>query len=158
MSKTHLFNDSVVLDSVGRSWLGQAVVRLASSRRGRPLFDFTYSQWLEAVKTAGAALGLTEWRITLYVLRHTGPSHDFLTKRRSLAEIQRRGRWSLASSVRRYEKGSRVTSRLNDLPPALLRFVEVADASLPGIFNRGDSPPVPPPVVLKGKRSEHLKG
>ena len=44
------------------------------------------------------------WVGPMHTLRHSGPSHDCLNKRRSIAEIQRRGRWSQAKSMARYSK------------------------------------------------------
>ena len=50
--------------------------------------------------------------------RHGGPSLDFAKKRRTLVEIQRRGRWRSFGSVRRHEKGGRLTQQLQALPKA----------------------------------------
>ena len=150
-SKTHRFNNSVVLDSRGRAWLGRLIAKLAAQRRGKPLFRLTYLQWLNGLKTAAAALGLQLWELTLYVLRHTGPSHDFLAALRTLLDIQRRGRWALESSVRRYEKSSRVTSRLKDLSPEMLSFCHACDLSL-GQFLEGRRPRPPLPRLPATKR------
>ena len=148
-SKTHRFNNSVVLDSRGRAWLGRLIAKLAAQRRGKPLFRLTYLQWLNGL--AAAALGLQLWELTLYVLRHTGPSHDFLAALRTLLDIQRRGRWALESSVRRYEKSSRVTSRLKDLSPEMLSFCHACDLSL-GQFLEGRRPLPPLPRLPATKR------
>ena len=51
-----------------------------------------------------------------YRLRHGGASHDFVNKLRDLTEIQHRGRWKSTASVRRYQKGGRLTQLMNALP------------------------------------------
>ena len=151
-SKTHKFNESVVLDSRSRSWLGLMVEKLAARRRGQALFNFTYAQWLNNFKSAAARLGLESWELTLYVLRHTGPSHDHLSGARPLPAIQRRGRWALESSVRRYEKSSRVTSRLKDLPEELLAFAHRCDRHLGSILGGSVAVPQLPPVRAKRRK------
>ena len=40
----------------------------------------------------------------MHTLRHSGPSEDVLSKKRSLTDVQRRGRWSQSKSVQRYAK------------------------------------------------------
>ena len=51
-----------------------------------------------------------------YMLRHGGPSYDRAYTLRTLEEIQKRGRWKSANSVRRYEKGGRVAEQLHKVP------------------------------------------
>ncbi len=151
-SKTRVFSDSVVLDSEGREWLSRAVQDLAQERPGLQLFPLTYLQWLGDLKTASAALGLHGWDITLYVLRHTGPAHDFLAHLRTLPEIQRRGRWALETSVRRYERSSRVASQLNRLSAVQLAFCRLADRLLPDLFaGKAAVPPLPVAVRRRQK-------
>ncbi len=130
----------------------QAVVELAAQRQGEALFNFTYLQWLESFKTAAAAVGLKEWFLSLYVLRHAGPSHDYLAKRRSLADIQRRGRWALESSVRRYEKAARVTARLSGLHPSLVAFFKKCDDNLETYFHRRSALPALPSLAFVRRR------
>ena len=146
-SKTHLFNDSVMLDHPQRLWLGPLLEAHARKRRGLPLFSFTYRQWLESFRSAGHALGLEDWGMTLYVLRHIGPTADYLTRSRTLPDIQRRGRWGQESSVRRYEKASRVTSRLAKLTAPQLDFVEECDKHLEAFLMRRRPLPVLAPLL-----------
>ncbi len=150
-SKTLGYDDSVVLDSKGREWLGPLVEAQARRRPHQQLFGMTYLDWLNLVKTAAATLGLQDWDITLYRMRHTGPSHDWLAQLRSLSAIQRRGRWGAASSVRRYEKSARVTSLLGKLPPEILEFAKVADQGLGDFLARKRALPTLP-IVRPAKR------
>ena len=133
-SKTQVFNDSVLLDTRGREWMVQMVIDLAKKRKGLSLFAFNYSQWQAELKRAAQELGIKAWEVTLYLLRHTGPSDDFLAKRRSLEEIQRRGRWAVPSSVRRYEKSSKVAAQLRKLSPRQLDFCRSCEKHLACIF------------------------
>ena len=55
----------------------------------------------------------------LYQLRHGGASHDKFIGKRSDLGIQRRGRWSAPSSLRRYEKHGRVQAMLNKTTASL---------------------------------------
>ena len=67
-----------------------------------------------------------------YRLRHGGASHDYSSKLRDLAAIQMRGRWRSQSSVRRYEKGGRLTQMMQALPGHVKSAAESAVRKLPG--------------------------
>ena len=149
-SKTHVFNDSVVLDSKDRQWMARLVESLAARQGPQQLFPMKYEHWRHVFMKATELLGLQSLSLTLYVLRHTGPAHDYLDKRRTLQDIQRRGRWALESSVRRYERSSRVSSQLNRLTDAQLQFCKQADRLLPLLFSgRHPVPPLPVPIAKK---------
>ena len=76
------------------------------------------------------------------MLRHTGPSQDRLSNQRSLAQVKRRGRWASDSSVKRYEKSSRINARLAALPQEVLRVVTLANKVMPDVLLRRI--PLPP--------------
>ena len=145
-SKTLRFNDSVILDTIDREWIGPLIEKLALSRPAETcLFPFSQADMVQGVHQAAAALGLTPWNITPYLFRHTGPSDDFVSKRRSLDAIKRRGRWASDASVRRYEKGSRVNARLMELSKEMLLHCRQCDLHLHEIL-RGSAPPPPLPT------------
>ena len=129
-SKTGQFDDSIVLDTRGRGYVYQTLLSLAKRRLGRPVFSFTQAKWLKAFKEAAKSLGIESWDVVLHLLRHTGPSDDYLAKRRSLADIQRRGRWAAVSSVRRYEKASKIGAMLKRLKPRQMAFCQDASKYL----------------------------
>ena len=54
----------------------------------------------------------------LYQLRHGGGSHELATGRRELTALAKRGRWASIASLRRYEKGGRLTELVSRLTPA----------------------------------------
>lgn len=92
---------------------------------------------------AVAKLGLKRWLgdVDAYQLRHGGASFDFVSKARGLEEVRRRGRWRSWTSVRRYEKGSRVSQMLNRLPPEILDRAMQCASSL-GALAVGRHPPL----------------
>jgi hypothetical protein len=126
-TKTHEFNDSVVFNSKGREWIGHLLANAASHcKADEQVFDFTMVHWSAAMKKAARLLCISHWEVVPYLLRHSGPSEDYLSGTRSLLDIQRRGRWKSVHSVRRYEKSARVSSRLDLLTKEQLSFMKQA--------------------------------
>ena len=70
-----------------------------------------------------------------YRLRHGGASTDYASRRRSLPEIQRIGRWRSFRSLRRYEKGGRLNQFLQSLPPATLQAALAAEDRLRSLLS-----------------------
>ena len=128
-SKTGEFDESLLLDFPEHEYLSGV---LREWRRDTPpdekLVPFAQSHLARAFRLSGMILGLDPPPM-LYQLRHSGPSADFAGGRRSLDSIKRRGRWRTDASVRRYEKGGRVTDQLGRLKP-LVRGYAVASAKL----------------------------
>lgn len=122
-SKTHNFDDTIVLDSTARPYLGPLLGKLAASRPADSmLFTFRYLEWAKEAHLAAVEMGLEKLELVLYMLRHSGPSNDIAEKHRSLQEVQNRGRWASKVTVRRYEKHGQLNKQLQLLPPKLLRF------------------------------------
>ena len=122
-------DESLLLDLPEHEYLSGV---LREWRRDTPpdekLVPFAQSHLARAFRLSGMILGLDPPPM-LYQLRHSGPSADFAGGRRSLDSIKRRGRWPTDASVRRYEKGGRVTDQLGRLKP-LVRGYAVASAKL----------------------------
>ncbi|CAK0908584.1 unnamed protein product, partial [Prorocentrum cordatum] len=93
-------------------------------------------------------LSLERLRPHLYSLRRGGASDDMLSQRRSLPEIQRRGRWQSAKSLNRYTKETKLLDELAWIPPAALElgaFVEdnlmaLVEGPLPALLATGRVP------------------
>ncbi|CAK0819174.1 unnamed protein product, partial [Prorocentrum cordatum] len=137
-TKTRGFNDSILLDSPARSFLGPLLEQVAfQSQPMELLFPWSGAAFNAMFKEAAALVGLESWELTPYILRHSGPSHDWLTKARSLEAIKRRGRWASDLSVRRYEKGSRVMRRLASLDRGRQLLLAEADRMLEGALKDG---------------------
>lgn len=141
VSKAHQFDESVLLDSPQRQWITEGILRcLPSIKTDETFVGLPYAKFLEVFTKAAARAGLEAWQVTPHVLRHTGPSSDYLDQVRSLGDIQRRGRWASATSVRRYERSSRVVARLRLLPESTVRFLEQAHREVPDMVARGVRP------------------
>ena len=96
--------------------MAQCLARLVAVRQPHEfLFPVSYPELSTALHDAAAALGAEVLQPTLHGLRHGGPSHDFAVNARDMAEIQSRGKWKAASSVRRYERHARIGLQLSRL-------------------------------------------
>ncbi|CAK0878156.1 unnamed protein product [Prorocentrum cordatum] len=132
VSKTNEFDNSVRLDLPrhqrlaasldwmlarrwGAGWRASALAREGGAA-GLPgsLFLISPADVSQEFRRAVTAFGLRRLGAAhLCQLRHAGPSHDSAASCRTLEEMRRRGRWRTWSSVRRYEKGSRLTEVLH---------------------------------------------
>lgn len=120
-SKTSEYDESILLDHPSSHFLGPLLHTLGRQRRPDDLL-FATTQVTYAARFRQACLELRLEVLgmpTPYQLRHAGATCDFVAHRRTLLEIQRRGRWRSQLSVRRYEKGGRLNEQLAKLPPAL---------------------------------------
>ena len=122
-SKTQEFDETLLLDLPRHRALATALAEHCRGRNPEELvFTVTATELTAAlaemeVKLCLDVLGL----LHAYRLRHTGASHDFVSRERSLLEIQRRGRWRDPRSFRRYEKGGRVGELFARLPSHVQR-------------------------------------
>jgi hypothetical protein len=124
-SKTHEFDEVVTLDLPQHHFIGEAIhARLVRTGRVQspdlPLFEVTQLQVAHALRKALVATGLLDGGgAHPYRVRHGGASTDSFGQFRTLAEIQKRGRWRASTSVRRYEKGGRLTQIMKAYSPKL---------------------------------------
>ena len=103
-SKTGELDESLV---ISRSWVGTALERFAAKRareKHEKLWPFTLMELRNEYVRHALAAGLEGFQPVLYQGRHTGASLDRLENRRSLLDVQKRGRWRTTTSVMRYEK------------------------------------------------------
>ena len=139
-SKTGTFDDSILMDSRDRRWLGRLVCALKHARGpGRPLVETTLVEWSRVFKMCAKELEIPE--APLYVLRHTGPSDDFLRSRRTLTQIRRRGRWASEVTMRRYEKAARTLHEANQLPMRVQRHLRLCELSIQAVLEGRATPP-----------------
>ena len=96
------------------------------------IFTITYRQWSTQYAEAAQVPKLENFGSigyhllpVLYQLRHGGASHELATGRREITALAKRGRWGSMASVRRYEKGGRLTELVSRLTPAQ---VDLADS------------------------------
>ena len=65
-----------------------------------------------------------------YAWHHSGPSIDRAQNRRTLAEVQKRGRWKHAKSVARYEKAGRLGMSVRELTSEQMAYCEICERHL----------------------------
>ena len=88
-----------------------------------------------------AALGVDVLKVTLHCFRHGGASHDFAVGARGIAEVQARGFWRAASSVRRYNKAGRIGLQLQTLGLHMTAHCEAEAQRAPSVFARNFAGP-----------------
>ena len=116
-SKTAVFDESLLHDSVEFAWVNQ-VLEVIKSRRGPddPIVGLTYAQWCGQFQQAVNALPLSALApISLYQLRHGGASHEILGGGRDTTGVKKRGRWQSDASLHRYVKAGRLNEQLQRL-------------------------------------------
>ena len=98
VSKVGATDESMLLDSPDVPWLGECLwsATAAARKRGEALFPFNYAELTNMFQQAVSREGLQSVNPLLYQMRHGGPSHDRFFKRRSLPEVNARGRWASA--------------------------------------------------------------
>ncbi len=65
---------------------------------------------------AARTLGIEALKPVAYQVRHSGASADPQSNRRDLDGVQKRGRWTAKTSVKRYSKGGRLAQQFARLP------------------------------------------
>ena len=149
-SKTQQHDDTVMLDSTSRSWLGPLVNLIAQTRkRDEKLFSFTIDAWRKELRAAAQRLQVGYLDITPHVMRHSGPSNDRALHCRTIEEVQKRGRWLASTSLRRYEKSARLSRLVADLPAQALAKIQeharkVPANLMPASLNERDLKRAPP--------------
>lgn len=132
-SKTHQFDDSVVLDPLSRRMAQQVAP-------GEALVKMPAEKFRNFVAAAVAMVGLAAWQVTPYLRRQAGPSQRHLSRDCTMPVITRRGRWSSERSVRRYEKSSQVNARFAKLPKDTLALLRMRSLEVEAIFAGEASP------------------
>jgi hypothetical protein len=135
-SKTGYFDETIVLDDVlSRSAL-QPFFRLLRGDGGtEPLWPFDHNRLVAEYATTMKELQLTALETSLYALRHGGASTDFLLRRRPLAEIKMRGRWTSDASLRRYQKSAVVQQEVAKMGSAATKASKKIETSLAAILD-----------------------
>ena len=123
LAKTGLMDESVLLDCP--KWAHRYLAKLVRGRRPQnDLWDFDLRRLAELFALGIRANRLEHLGATLYANRHGGASEDYLRSRRTLAEIQSRGRWRSPASVRRYTKAAKLMAELNKVGPMVISLGE----------------------------------
>lgn len=111
-TKTGTSDDSVLLgDTTHNKWLGPAFTTFVNSVPDSLFGSINLASYEKWLQSACQQLQYKTTCVMPHVLRHTGASNDVYHKRRSLLDVQRRGRWKAKSSVSRYEKHALLVQR-----------------------------------------------
>ena len=135
-TKTGQIDDTIVFgdsasSSAGRGQVAKLLQRLkATTSANTVLFPLTLNEFEKLFNSALHRLELQHLRVTPHCMRHGGPSEDYAQGLRTLADIQKRGRWMSTASVRRYEKSARLLSQLGKIPPAQLKLSKRLQSTL----------------------------
>ncbi len=108
---------------------------LRGSGSDEALWPFSHSDLLQTYAAACRNLHLTKLETSLCSLRHGGASGDYLLKRRSLADIQFRGRWASDSSLRRYQKTAVVQRESLQIGTEGIKAAKVIELNLAYVFD-----------------------
>ncbi len=129
--KTGEYNESLLLDLPDEIWLGQALDRLCEGRDPEDsMFSFSATGYANEMRKSADECRLSDMGGTPYLWRHTGPSIDFLEKRRLETDIKRRARWGSDSSLRRYQKATLALRQASKVPTAILQYGKDVEKSL----------------------------
>ena len=119
--KTGEWDGSVTVDL--DCWLLDALAALKAATVQSPsLWDFSAGALRKEFNAAVELLGLQSLNPNLYSLRHGGASDDLSARRRTLAEVERRGQWRDQRSLRRYGKETRLLMEMGKVSPAVFTF------------------------------------
>lgn len=117
-SKAGIYDEVLILDDVKAPWLPNLLQALAQKKMKQEgeeamLWSFSAAQYLQRWRAAVSSLQAEDIAISPYQNRHGGVSRDHLKRLRSVASIQRRGRWASDSSARIYDKPGRMQQVIN---------------------------------------------
>jgi hypothetical protein len=140
-TKTGHFDDSVLIGDIQHEWLGPMLETIVRGKKpeDRIFPSLTLASYERLFRDAMQKRFNNCIHATPHSVRHSGPSNDRFHKRRSLLQIQKRGRWASPKSVARYEKEALllgiwrsipeckhtgIAERSRDLPQKLLRLLQ----------------------------------
>jgi hypothetical protein len=161
-NKTGMFDNSVVLDDSRLPCLGtllhqHAIQREVQATKERnwtkegpplPMWAAGAAKAKEEFEEATRELKVQQLLKTRYQNRHGGPSRDKELKLRETVDVQKRGHWEAASSVRNYEKHGRVQMMRKQLGSGLIAYGELVRKNFFHFYLNGTCPKPPQAVSL----------
>jgi len=109
-SKTGHFDETVPLDAEWALWMEPFWGVLSASTghgESHSAWTFSYPEFLKEFNQSTRRVGV---HMVPYQARHSGPSHDRMTRSRTQLEMQKKGRWQSFKSVMRYEKSGLISA------------------------------------------------
>ena len=137
-SKSGTSDDSVVLgDHKDHKWMKLVARKLVDQSEDGWLFPgITLASYEAALSRACDELGYSAQILAPHIVRHSGASNDAAHGRRTLASIQKRGRWASKKSVARYEKHGMLQRQWRFVDPARLAYVQKSPDRLASFLAR----------------------
>eukprot|EP00438_Fugacium_kawagutii_P014872 Skav225061 [mRNA] locus=scaffold2293:20241:21200:- [translate_table: standard] len=115
-TKTMELDVSILVGDISRPWLHTMLrsysTRTSPSSKMFPDLDLSRYERIFSAAMKELDIPLT---VTPHVVRHSAASCDRFHKRRTLQQIQKRGRWATTKSVARYEKEALILHGWNQL-------------------------------------------
>eukprot|EP00438_Fugacium_kawagutii_P033140 Skav227543 [mRNA] locus=scaffold2241:169914:174596:- [translate_table: standard] len=138
-----IFDNSIVLDSPSRSFVGPLLVDRVREMNSKDdlLYPFSGKEFRKEFNQAALMIGLPG--LHPYQMRHGGATEDLNMGIRDHAMVKARGRWFTDQSVRRYAKLGKVQQLLSQLSPSALEYCRWSQANLERVF-KGVTPPRAP--------------
>jgi len=141
-SKTKEYDDSVVWDLPYLAFMSAVFSVLRGNGTTRRVWSFDYAQLVACWRKVTTSLQHPNF--VPYELRHAGPSWERLLNLRTLAEVQKRGRWKTLKSVMRYEKAGRLQQEMARMEPSLRHHLEECARLVVGCVRGAVAAPAPP--------------
>ena len=131
-TKVKTFNDTLELDSAWFQFLRPLLKELRGDGGEEALWSFDYPSFYRTFEQCRRELLLP--KIVPYQWRHSGPSADMQSRSRTIAQVQKRGRWQTQKSVLRYERHSRLGASWNSLGDKLRSHLLRCEKHLEEVF------------------------
>jgi hypothetical protein len=126
-SKTGERDTSVVMDGARCRQTSPVLQKLSKEAPAERISRFEHLERHHHSRAVGKELGI---HLVLGQTRHSGASRDTVEKRRTRAEIQKKGGWRSAKGVNRYEESGRLSATGESLAPALQHHALRCEAGL----------------------------
>eukprot|EP00434_Breviolum_minutum_P026113 symbB.v1.2.023089.t1/scaffold2089.1/size89944/4 len=139
VSKVGESDEAIIVDQPYMQGFGEVLASYVHKKQDHELiFDFSMHKATVLFNEVLVDHNYLDHGITCaYQLRHGSASSDVLQGLRTLGEVQKRGRWNAAKSVRRYSNGGRVSQVYDSLTPNQKANAEIAERWMAKIFDAG---------------------
>ncbi|CAK0868669.1 unnamed protein product [Prorocentrum cordatum] len=137
-TKTRDFDDSVRWDVPEPQWVTQCFEKWRAAGDAK-VWTFDSSDLAREFRRAAESLGAGD--LAPCSMRRVGASWGAAVGRRSLAEVQKRGRWRSRRSVARHEKASQASKGVLKLRPDARRNMQCCDAGMQLVSSRAAQVP-----------------
>ena len=130
-TKTGQSDDSILLgDRPHNGWIKECMRLFMKTVKYELFPGLTLSGYETWCRQACLRLSYKRSCVMPHIIRHAAASNDMYHSRRSLVEIQKRGRWAAKRSVSRYEKHALLLAQWRQVSPHRKSLVEAQSQSI----------------------------